>query len=81
MSAISPRRTCAIDYLADGNSSTSINLGTGVGTSVMEIIKAVERECGSPVAYSVGPRRAGDAPILVANPAKARTAPKRAAGE
>jgi UDP-glucose-4-epimerase GalE len=63
----------AIDYLADGNPSTSINLGTGAGTSVMEIIKTVERECGSRVAYSTGPRRAGDAPILVANPAKART--------
>jgi UDP-glucose 4-epimerase len=63
----------AIDYLADGNPSTSINLGTGAGTSVMEIIKTVEQEGGSPVAYSTGPRRAGDASILVANPAKART--------
>jgi UDP-glucose-4-epimerase GalE len=63
----------AIDYLAGGSPSTSINLGTGAGTSVMEIIKTVEQVSGSPVSYETGPRRAGDAPVLVADATKART--------
>ncbi len=50
----------------------AINLGTGRGTSVREVIRAVERVTGKPVPHSVGPRREGDPPRLVAVPLRAR---------
>jgi UDP-glucose-4-epimerase GalE len=52
---------------------TPINLGTGRGTSVREVISSVERVTGMKVPHSLGPRRAGDPPALVAVPGRART--------
>jgi UDP-glucose-4-epimerase GalE len=52
---------------------TAINLGTGRGTSVREVIQSVERVTGARVPHSVGPRRKGDPPALVAMPARSRT--------
>jgi UDP-arabinose 4-epimerase len=52
--------------------SLAINLGTGRGHSVFEIIQAVENATGRPVRRTIGPRRPGDPPILVADPAKAQ---------
>ena len=49
-----------------------INLGTGRGTSVREVIQSVERVTGTKVPHSVGPRRAGDPPALVAAPERSR---------
>lgn len=68
----------ALQYLersgdAKGGSSLAINLGTGRGHSVLEVIRAAENATGSPVRRRIGPRRPGDPPILVANPAKAQT--------
>ena len=51
---------------------TPINLGTGRGTSVREVIQSAERVTGNKVPHSVGPRRAGDPPALVAAPARSR---------
>ncbi|HZZ68508.1 MAG TPA: UDP-glucose 4-epimerase GalE [Phenylobacterium sp.] len=50
----------------------AVNVGTGRGSSVAEVVKAVGRAAGRPVPHSLGPRRAGDPPSLVADPAKAR---------
>ena len=50
----------ALDYLADGGGSTTLNLGTGVGSSVREVIDAVERELGDDVPASASGRRPGD---------------------
>jgi UDP-glucose-4-epimerase GalE len=52
--------------------SVAINLGTGRGHSVLEIIAACERATGRAVRRSLGLRRSGDPPILVADPAGAR---------
>ena len=60
----------ALQYLLDGGGSTQLNVGTGIGTSVRQIIDAVERVGGKPVPYSMAPRRAGDPPELYAAPAK-----------
>ena len=49
------------------------NLGTGVGFSVKEIIAAAERVTGKKVPVTFGPRRAGDAIALYANPARAKS--------
>ena len=48
------------------------NLGTGVGSSVREVIDAVERVTGNTVPVTEGPRRAGDPATLVASGQKAR---------
>jgi UDP-glucose 4-epimerase len=51
-----------------------LNVGTGRGHSVREVIQAVEHISGVPVPADYGPRRAGDAPVLVADPTRARAA-------
>jgi UDP-arabinose 4-epimerase len=61
----------AIGRLLDGGESLRLNLGTGRGTSVREIIRAVERVSGRAVPVKVSPRRAGDPPMLYADPAEA----------
>jgi len=50
----------------------AMNLGTGRGASVKEVVEAVGRAVGRPVPHSIGPRREGDPAALVANPARAR---------
>jgi len=47
------------------------NLGTGVGTSVFELVETIGRIVGSPPAVQYGPRREGDPPRLIASFAKA----------
>ena len=56
----------------ENGESLAVNLGTGRGHSVLEIIQAVENATGRPVRRTVGPRRPGDPPVLVADPAKAQ---------
>ena len=51
----------------------AVNLGTGRGYSVMEVIQAVEKATGRPVRRKMGPRRPGDPPALVADPSKAQS--------
>lgn len=58
----------AVGYLDKGGESAAINLGTGRGTSVLELIASIERISGRKVPYTLGPRRAGDPPALVADP-------------
>jgi UDP-glucose 4-epimerase len=61
----------AMGKLAPGK-SIQCNLGTGRGFSVREIIKTAEKVTGKAVPVKWGPRRAGDAIALYANPAKAK---------
>ena len=56
----------AIDYLQKGGQTTAINLGTGQGVSVKELLAAVEENIGKKVPADIAPRRVGDPPILVA---------------
>ncbi|MGC2822332.1 MAG: UDP-glucose 4-epimerase GalE [Candidatus Sulfotelmatobacter sp.] len=62
----------ALKHLEAGNHSAALNLGTGVGCSVKEVITAVEEVTGSKVPRRMGPRRPGDPPALVADPARAQ---------
>ena len=55
-----------------GGDALAINLGTGCGHSVLEVIQAAENATGRPVRRLIVPRRPGDPPILVADPAKAQ---------
>lgn len=63
----------AIQYLAEGGASTALNLATGRGYSVREIIAAVARAAGREVPQREAPRRAGDPPALIADPSLARS--------
>lgn len=46
----------------------AVNLGTGVGYSVLDVVKAFESASGQPVPYCVGPRRQGDVAACYADP-------------
>ena len=61
----------ALQYLARGGESRAMNLGTGKGHTVREVITAVSNVSGVPVPTRDAPRRAGDPPALVADPAQA----------
>lgn len=57
----------AANYIESKNENLILNLGTGTGTSVIEVIKTAERVTGKPCPYEVFPRREGDPPYLVAD--------------
>ena len=62
----------ALQHLEKGGDSIALNLGTGKGNSVLEVIHAAEAATGRPVRRTMGPRRAGDPPALVADPSLAQ---------
>lgn len=62
----------AIEYLTGGGASVALNLGTGAGHSVFEVIKAAEAVTGRAIRTEIAARRSGDAAALVADPSQAR---------
>ena len=58
-----------VEYLLKGGKSEAFNLGTGRGSSVKEIINAVEKVTGKSLPVTMNPRRPGDSPALVSDPA------------
>jgi len=62
----------ALELLLKGGLSITVNLGTGRGHSVREVIAAAERITGRRIARREAPRRPGDPPALVADPSRAR---------
>jgi len=64
----------ALRHLERGGGDLQVNLGTGRGQSIREVLAAVERVTGRPVPVSLHPRRPGDPPALVADPGRARAA-------
>jgi len=62
----------ALDRLLAGGASLKLNLGTGRGRSVREVLAAAAAATGRPVPHEIAPRRAGDAPELVADPRAAQ---------
>ena len=61
----------AVRHLLGGGESISVNLGTGHGCSVREIVDAVERDTGLDVPYRIVARRQGDPAVLVADGSRA----------
>jgi UDP-glucose 4-epimerase len=57
----------ASEYLLNGGKSITLNLGTGQGFSILQIISKLEEVTGQKVNYTVNPRRPGDADSLVAD--------------
>jgi UDP-glucose 4-epimerase len=54
-----------------GGAALALNLGNGGGFSVHEVLAAAEVATGRPVPHVIGPRRAGDPPVLVADASRA----------
>lgn len=48
------------------------NLGTGMGNSVLEVVKAFDKAVGTPIPYKIAPRRPGDIAACYADPSKAK---------
>ena len=61
----------ALEYLASVGETTQLNLATGRGNSVKEVVAAVEKVTGKPLPRRVAARRPGDPAVLVADPSKA----------
>jgi len=60
----------ALDHLAAGGQTVSLNVGTGVGSSVLDVIHAAERVSGLQVPYEVVGRRVGDPVATYADPSR-----------
>ena len=62
----------ALDYARKHNGAEAVNLGTGKGTSVLQLVAAVEKASGRNVPYVIAPRRAGDIAECYADVSKAK---------
>jgi UDP-arabinose 4-epimerase len=58
----------ALAHLREGRDSAAFNLGSGRGHSVLEVCEAIRKVTGRPVPLRFAPRRAGDPPVLTADP-------------
>jgi UDP-glucose 4-epimerase len=63
----------ALDKLNTQSGIVTYNLGTGIGYSVIDMVKAFEKACGSTISYQIVPRRPGDIAACYADPLKAKT--------
>ena len=59
----------ALDYLQNHSGLLTVNLGTGCGYSVLDMVRAFEKASGRPVPYAIMPRRPGDVAVCYADPA------------
>jgi UDP-glucose 4-epimerase len=62
----------ALDYLAGGGGSLACNVGTGLGTSVLDVIALAEQVSGRKVPYDITARRPGDPVAVFADPTLVR---------
>ncbi|WP_084365687.1 UDP-glucose 4-epimerase GalE [Rhizobium sp. RU36D] len=63
----------ALDYLLEGGDTVALNLGTGSGTTVKEVLDTVMTVSGRPITVNYADRRDGDSTVLVADSARARS--------
>jgi len=62
----------ALEYLQREDCNLTVNLGTGKGTSVLQLLKAFEQASGRSIPYEIIERRAGDVAEIYADPTLAR---------
>ncbi len=67
ISDLSSAHSKALLHLNAGGAAMALNIGSGVGCSVKELIAVVTAVCGQSINVIIRPRRAGDAPILLAD--------------
>ena len=61
----------ALEFLPEHPGAHRWNLGTGHGSSVLEVLRAFEQAVGHPIPHEIGSRRSGDAPVSYADPSAA----------
>ena len=61
----------AVRYAQNHKGCEVFNIGTGKGSSVLDIVHAYEKACGKKIPYVIGPRRAGDLATVYADTKKA----------
>ncbi len=64
----------ALEHLSDEPGLRVFNLGTGVGTSVLELVAALSAACGRDLPFTITDRRPGDVASLIADPSRVRRA-------
>ncbi len=64
----------ALDHLDDETGLRVLNLGTGTGASVLELVEQFAATVGRPIPHRITGRRAGDVPVLVADPSRVAAA-------
>ena len=64
---------CALEHLRNGGQSDCLNLGTGRGFSVLEVIETVRQVTGREIPVQIEPPRAGDPSRLIADPSRAKS--------
>jgi UDP-glucose-4-epimerase GalE len=74
VSDLAQAHIAAIEHLLGGGKSDVFNVGTGAGQSVKQVLAAVEKVTGKKVPHTIGPRREGDPPSLVADSRKLQRA-------
>lgn len=62
----------ALNKLTSNCGLVVYNLGTGMGNSVLEVVKAFDKAVGTPIPYKIAPRRPGDIAACYADPSKAK---------
>lgn len=63
---------CALKYVLENKGCDAVNLGTGKGSSVYDVLRSFEKACGKELPYKVMPRRPGDLATCYADPTKAK---------
>ena len=63
---------CAVKYVLEHKGVEAVNLGTGKGSSVFDVLHSFEKACGKQLPYKVLPRRPGDLPAYYAKTDKAK---------
>jgi UDP-glucose 4-epimerase len=61
----------ALDHLDAIEGAVAVNLGTGTGSSVLDVVRAASAAVGRDLPYEIGPRRAGDVVAVWADPSRA----------
>ena len=69
---LAERHVCSLDAIEATGQGHTVNIGTGQGYSVLEVIRAYEAVSGIKIPYRVAPRRAGDVAVYLADPTLAR---------
>lgn len=72
VSDLSVAHVQSLELLFNNPQTLSLNLGTGSGYSVKQVLTTIQKVTGSPVPFTYGPRSPSDPPVLVADSRKAR---------
>ena len=72
VSDLADGHVAALQFLLMGSESITVNLGTGIGYSVIELVRAYEAASGRAIPFDIAPRRPGDIAACYADPTMAR---------